>query len=307
MHKTQFELGASMYVPTTQDPAALIAIGNGEKYPFLRSLIYCTEDAVRADQLNAALHNLRHTLPHLNDNERPLRFIRVRSPYVLGKCLATKGIQKIDGFVLPKLTASNLPNYLEHLTNKHPFLLMPTLETEETWDFREMNKLRRLLQRDPRVKGRIACLRIGGNDLLRTLRVRRDPNRTIYDTPVGDLISRLAGEFIPHGFGLTAPVFESMAHPDVLAEEVKLDLLHGLFGKTAIHPDQIATIEEGFKVSPYDLEEARKILDPAAPAVFRSRGRMCEPTTHTPWAQDQITRAEIYGVTAEVPGAKQVA
>ncbi len=307
MHKTHFELGASMYVPTTQDPSALIAIGNGEKYPQLRSLIYCTEDAVRADQLNAALHNVRHTLPHLNDKERPLRFIRVRSPYVLGKCLAMKGIHKIDGFVLPKLTATNLPNYLAHLGNKHPFLLMPTLETEETWDFRQMNKLRRMLQKDPRVRDRILCLRIGGNDLNRTLRVRRDPTRTIYDTPVGNLISRLAGEFIPHGFGLTAPVFESMAHPDVLAEDVKLDLLHGLFGKTAIHPDQIAVIEEGFKVHPGDLEEATKILDCNAPAVFRSRGRMCEPTTHAPWAQDQITRSGIYGVNAWAPGERETA
>ncbi len=143
---------------------------------------------------------------------------------------------------------------------------------------------------------RILCLRIGGNDLLNCLRIRRDPGRTIYETPIGDLISRLAGQFIPYGFGLTAPVFESMEHPEVLLQEVEIDINHGLFGKTAIHPDQIELIEACFRVKQSDLDEARKILEPNAPAVFRMGGRMCEPTTHSNWAKDIIHRAEVYGV-----------
>ena len=213
MKKTQFDLGASLYVPATYEPPTLVAIGNGEKYPLLRSLIYCTEDSVRADELSAALNNLRKALPDLNDMQRPMRFIRVRSPHVLGRCLATRGIEKIDGFVLPKLTADNLLQYVNQLGDGSPFSLMPTLETKEVFDYREMNKLRRMLQKNSRLRERILCLRIGGNDLLNCLGVRRDPRRTIYQTPVGDVIARLAGEFIPHGFGLTAPVFESMVNP----------------------------------------------------------------------------------------------
>ena len=300
MHSKQFTLGASMYVPATLDFNDLVAIGNGVKYPFLRSMIYCTEDAVLPNELRFAIKNLGQTLPQLNKSERPLRFIRVRSPHVLGQCLNLRGIENIDGFVFPKVTASNLTNYLDHLGSKSPFMLMPTLETEETYDFREMNRLRRLMQKDPRCRDRILCLRVGGNDLLRALRVRRDPKRTIYDTPVGDLISRLAGEFITNGFGLTAPVFESIENPDVLAKEVELDLLHGLFGKTAIHPTQVALIEEGFAVARHDLDEAQRILATDAPAVFRMGGRMCEPTTHTPWAQDIMSRFNIYGVKDEV-------
>ncbi len=303
MRKLQSDLGASMYVPTTHKPDTLVAIGNGEKYPFLRSVIFCTEDAVREDQVNDALRNLSSALRCLNDNERPLRFIRVRNPHVMGECLAMDGIEKIDGFVLPKLTASNLGNYLSFINAKSRFVLMPTLETPEVFDFTEMNKLRRMLQEDPRARGRILCLRIGGNDLLNCLRIRRDPKRTIYDTPVGDLISRLAGEFIPHGFGLTAPVFESMENPAVLAEEVAIDINRGLFGKTAIHPDQIKLIEAEFAVSQGDLDEAHKILEPNAPAVFRMGGRMCEPTTHSNWAKDIIHRAKIYGVKAPAESA----
>ncbi len=294
MLKTQFHLGASLYVPTTFCPDKLVEIGNGERIPEARSIIFCTEDAVREDQLHDALHNLRKALPRLNDAERPMRFIRVRNPHVLGTCLAMSGIANIDGFVLPKLTPGNLNEYITYIRDRDSFSLMPTLETREAFDGHEVRKLRKMM-RDSRIHRRILCLRIGGNDLLNCLRVRRDPRRTIYATPVGDLISRLAGEFIPYGFALTAPVFESMAHPDVLREEVELDLLHGLFGKTAIHPDQIPHIEEVYKVSRQDLEEAQKILDPAAAAVFRMGNRMCEPTTHSRWARDMITRAEIYG------------
>jgi citrate lyase beta subunit len=296
MRKTQTDLGASMYVPATHKPDTLVAIGNGEKYPFLRSVIFCTEDAVREDQVNEALRNISAALKCLNDNQRPLRFIRVRNPHVLGLCLSMSGIEKIDGFVLPKLTAANLGNYLVELGTKSPFMLMPTLETTEVFDHDEMKKLRQMLQDDPRARGRILCLRIGGNDLLNCLRIRRDPKRTIYDTPVGDLISRLAGEFIPHGFGLSAPVFESMENSDVLAEEVAIDINRGLFGKTAIHPEQIGLIEKNFAVSQGDLDEAHKILEPDAPAVFRMGGRMCEPTTHSNWARDIIHRATVYGV-----------
>jgi citrate lyase beta subunit len=295
MQKTQANLGASLYVPTTQSPDRLVAIGNGEKYPALRSVIFCTEDAVREDELHDALDNLSTALRCLNDSERPLRFIRVRNPHVMGQCLSMTGIEKIDGFVLPKLTAANLGYYLVLIDSRCTFSLMPTLETADVFDFTAMQNLRRMLQEDPRAQGRILCLRIGGNDLLNCLRIRRDPRRTIYETPIGDLISRLVGEFVPHGFGLTAPVFESMVELEVLAREVSTDINRGLFGKTAIHPDQIQHIEDAYKVLESDLVEARHILAADAPAVFRLGGRMCEPTTHSRWAEDLLQRAQIYG------------
>jgi citrate lyase beta subunit len=296
MSRKQFDLGASMYVPTTRAPSNLVAIGNGDKYPELRSVIFCTEDAVRSDELPGALVNLSRALPKLNDSEHPMRFIRVRSPSVLGHCLQMPGIENVDGFVLPKLTSSNLKPYLNELNSADRFWLMPTLETLEVFDYRKMNYLRRLLQRESRAQDRILCLRIGGNDLLNCLRVRRDPCRTIYETPVGDLISRLVGEFVPHGFGLSAPVFESIEHLDVLAEEVELDLNRGLFGKTVIHPSQIPTVERAYAVSQQDYLEAQEILRPDAPAVFARGGRMCEPTTHSRWAQDIVARQGIYGL-----------
>lgn len=300
MRDTQIKLGASMYVPTTQSVENLVAVGNGEKYPNLRSMIFCTEDAVRADQLEGAIMNMREALKRMRRGtpgvDRPLRFIRVRNPEVLSRFIRTRGIDNVDGFVLPKITNKNIMYYLAHLSDGDNFAIMPTLETREVFDAKEMATLRRTITEDERVARRILCLRIGGNDLLNCLTVRRNPRRTIYDTPVGEVIKRLAGEFIPHGIGLTAPVCESLAFPEVLEEECELDLLQGLFGKTAIHPSQIDLIERTFGVEPMDLEEAHAIVKPDAPAVFKMNERMCEPTTHTGWAKGIILRHELYGV-----------
>lgn len=297
LRTSQLHLGASMYVPATMDIDTLVAVANGEKYPNLRSVIFCTEDAVRGEELHNALRNLKHALPRIRYGSGPAIFIRARNPDVMARCIRTPGIENVEGFVLPKITANNIGDYLTQLTDKDNFCLMPTLETREVFDATEMSRLRQLLMTDSRAKDRILCLRIGGNDLMNCLGIRRPFKYTIYDTAIGGLIARLAGEFIPYGFGLTSPVSEIVCPEfmDVFQRELELDLLHGLIGKTAIHPSQIDVIHSAYAVSREDYDEAIKIVDPAAPAVFKPGRRMCEPTTHRTWATNIITRANIYG------------
>jgi len=272
----------------------LAAHANGEKLPFLRSMIFCTEDAVRLDQLDEALQNLKDVLPLFRPTSA-LRFIRVRNPQVMGEVLRMPGIENVDGFVLPKATRKNIGRYLELLSRNDGFVLMPTLEDADVFIPSEMVKFRNLLLKQG-ARGRILSLRIGGSDLLHQLKVRRSPRRSVYDTALGGAIAMLAGIFIPHGFNLSAPVFEGLAFPKVLAEEVERDLLHGLFGKTAVHPDQIAQIERAYQVEPKDYEMASLMLEQAAPAVFRMHDTMCEAATHSHWAQAILDRARIYGI-----------
>lgn len=296
-----FRLGASMYCPATHKD--VLPIANGEKYPNLRSIIFCTEDAIRADEVEAALRNLKHTMSHFTPQENLMRFIRVRSPEVLGKLLRTRGISNIDGFVLPKITAQNLHLYTSQLTDRDPYLLMPTLETVEATSELLMRQLLDQMM-DDRIRRRILSLRIGGNDLLNVYRLRRQMNATIYGTPVGNhVIPMLVTVFKPHGFNLTAPVFEGIDFPELLQEELVIDQNHGLFGKTAIHPSQIQVIEASFRVPRQKLAEARAILEPNAPAVFKMNGAMCEPTTHMNWAEDILERAGIYGLVPDEDAA----
>jgi citrate lyase beta subunit len=285
-------LGASLYVPGNH--AALIAIANGQKYP-LRSVIFCTEDSVRSDEIPGVLRNIEKTLLEMSDETDILRFIRVRSPEVLSQCLQMNGIHKIDGFVLPKITRYNLDSYLNQLRREDYFEVMITLETAEAFDQAEMTALRAMLL-IPMHHKRILSIRIGGNDLLSHLGIRRSREHTIYDTPLSHTIAMLLSIFKPYGFNLTAPVCDYLNTPSVLRRECQLDLVHGLFGKTAIHPEQISIIEAQYRVSRQDIEMAEAILDPTRPAVFRMHDAMCEPATHTNWAEQMLARAQIYGV-----------
>jgi citrate lyase beta subunit len=288
----QLRLGASLYVPATRHDLPRIA--SGQRFPSLRSVIFCTEDAIRPEHVDHALAQLEECLPLLGPAPL-LRFVRVRNPQVMARVLAMRGVHNLDGFVLPKTTAHNVRDYLNLLAPHDDLLIMPTLETAEAFDQQEMRELRTILH-EPWVRRRVLALRIGANDLLNAIGVRRSPHATIYETAVGPTIAMLVGTFRAHGYHMTATVFEGLSQPDVLREEVRRDLAHGLFGKTAIHPQQIQIIENEYRPRHEELEAARAILHPDAPAVFRLHDAMCEPTTHSGWAEQILARAMVYGI-----------
>ncbi len=286
------QLGASLYVPATRIDLAEIA--GGHKFPQLRSVIFCTEDAVHERDLEVALSNLAMLLPQLKPGPL-LRFIRPRNPIILRRLLRMDGIEQIHGFALPKFGLHNLIEWLQACDNRYDHWLMPILETAEAFDRRKMELLRDRLE-DCDWRDRVLCLRIGGNDLLNLLGIRRGCNTTIYETPLRNVIADLACIFLPAGHHLSAPVFEYLDAPETLAREVELDLLHGLSGKTVIHPAQVAVIESSYQVCRSDYEMASAILASDAAAVFRIGQAFCEPTTHQRWAVRMLERAGVFGV-----------
>jgi citrate lyase beta subunit len=166
-------IGASLYVPATHQDLSDIA--DGRKLPELRSVIFCTEDAVAERDLGYALFNLSVTLANMAANVRLHRFVRVRSPEIMERVLAMTGAEKLTGFVLPKTTHHNFDRYYRQVKNTD-HLLMPTLETVEVFDDADMRLLRTTLCA-PGVVGRIHAVRIGGNDLLALLGIPRwDPS-----------------------------------------------------------------------------------------------------------------------------------
>ena len=280
-------LGASLYVPATH--AKLDRVLDG-RTSTARSLIACTEDAVAEDDVGAALAQLKRVLKTLPPRTSgPLRFVRVRNPEVLGRLLAMPGVERLHGVVIPKADRRSLPAYLRRLDG-HDLMMMPTLETAAVFEPREMLALRRLLS-NPAVRARCLALRIGGNDLLCLLGMRRPRNCTLYETPMGALIANLVLTFRPQGFALTAPVFEYLDEPGLLLDETRRDRAMGLVGKTAIHPDQVEIIESGFKLCERELAAARAVLGADAPAVFKFDGAMLEPAVHRQWAASVVSRA----------------
>lgn len=285
------ELGASLYVPATRPDLAAVAAGR--KYPALRSVIICTEDAVHPRDLPAALDNLAAALAGLVVSPRV--FVRPRDPAVLRRVLAMGGADQLTGFVLPKATRRNLPEYFAAFRPDDPFQVMPTLETAEAFDPAEVRCLRDLLLTDP-YRRRLLSLRVGGNDLLQLLGLRRPRRGSVYATPLGPVIAQLVAAFRPHGVNLTGPVYEYLDDLRGLARETRRDLACGLFGKSAVHPAQVPVIEAAYRVSMREVREAGRVLDPAAPAVFRLGDAMCEPATHRRWAESILARARVYGV-----------
>jgi citrate lyase beta subunit len=284
-------MGASLYVPANHK--YLMAVADGERIAHARSLIFCTEDAVADRDLSWALFNLSMVLTNMQADSRAQRFVRVRNPEVMARVLAMPGVEKLTGFVIPKATATNFHLYFRQVRDTD-HLLMPTLETAEVFNDGEMRQLREVLDA-PGVRGRILALRIGGNDLLALLGLRRPRTMTIYRTPLGPVIARLVTTFRPYGFVLTAPVFEHLDLPELLDQEVTEDIAYGMVGKTAIHPTQIAPIEQHYRVKPTDLEAARAILDVDSPAVFKMHNSMCEVATHRAWAQRVVDQSDLFG------------
>ena len=136
------ELGATLYIPAVRSDLLEIAIG--QRHPQLRSAVICLEDSIRPADVPAALTNLAALLRRLDEcaaSARPALFVRPRDEHMLAHILTFDGIGAIQGFVIPKATADNLPAYLRCLASD-AHLLMPTLETREVFDPVELRRLR---------------------------------------------------------------------------------------------------------------------------------------------------------------------
>ena len=288
------ELGASLYVPALNANAERLAYGEMQG---LRSIVICLEDSIREDQVGRALAELRRILRQFAVKPPVIRvYVRPRDIGMLSGICSLPGIDRIDGFVLPKVTTSSLPRWLSAVMHDD-HAIMPTIEGDEAFD---RNALARLCDQLRPYVHRVSAVRIGGNDILGLLGIRRSRVRSAYEGPLGNVIRDIAGAFIPNGFSVAAPVFEHYAALDVLRAEVEQDIEHGLLTKSAIHPSQIAVIQDAYRPSAIEMAEARTILDSSTPAVFGSNGSMCEPATHSRWAQSIVSRASTHGVRDQV-------
>lgn len=290
-----FQLGASLYVPALHH--SLEDVLDQRLYPHLKSVIICTEDSIAERDLDEAMRRLRSALKNLAPRPCFLRFVRVRNPEVMAEVLTMSGVEKLDGFVLPKITADNLSQYQKLPMSKQ--YLMPTLETAEVFELDAMRDLRRLML-EPAWLERILALRVGGNDLLRVIGMRRPRGLTLYETPLGFLLGQLVLIFRPYGFSMTAPVFDILDDEVMLREEARKDVAFGFCGKTAVHPDQIKVIEEVFRVNEVELEAAKRLIQPDCPAIFKHGGTMYEAAVHGPWAQRVFSRAQHFGIEPQV-------
>ncbi len=309
-----YQLGASLYMPATRQDIWQVIMR--EKLPTINSIIICLEDAVSHSDVELALTRFQtlldtwaadadsiHAPSKPADTQlespsqqptRPLVFVRPRHPAMLQQLADFTHIELIDGFVLPKVDMYSLSHWrlaCQNLSTEQ--LLMPTLETAALFSPHHNQEL--AIGFKEAFNQPIFALRIGGNDLFAALRLRRPKNSIVYDTPIGTLAYQLLGCFVPHGFYLSAPVFEYLDEPMLFMQELDRDVSLGLVGKTVIHPSQIALVQQAYCVPLSMLEEAQAILHSEAKAVFKFNNTMLEPATHRAWAHEVVNRAQVFG------------
>jgi len=270
-------LGATIYWPANNDLHALL---NRKKLPELRSIVLCTEDAVLEQQVPMCIDNLRTVLKTWQPNDLMV-FLRPRNAAVLEQFLELEGIEKIQGFVIPKADMKSFECFMNSGIRDTGHVVMPTIETAMAFCRSALSDFAQMLDD---YKERILCIRVGGNDLMGLLGLRHPRNLTIYDTPIGRVIDDMVITFRPKGYEISAPVFDYIDKPSLLKKELELDKARGLMTKTAIHPAQIGVIQNALKIAFEDQRDATSVLNHNSRAVFLMNGGMCETATHRSWA-----------------------
>lgn len=289
-------LGATLYMPAI-NPHARRVFGGEDLYG-AGSVVICLEDALHENDVERGLAGLRTMLIErkaagTHAAQRTMVFIRPRNLAMAHVIAEMDGIETISGMIVPKMSVINGPGWFE-LAFDHRLTLMPTFETAEYFDPGYVAEAVRMLDAQPR--GMALAIRLGGNDLLNVMSLRRAPGIISHEGPLGFVLGMMSSQLMAAGYAVAAPVFDIIHDTGTLAREVGMDILRGFVGKTAIHPCQIGIIHDALRVSVHDLEMADAILDSRAEAVFQIRGVMCEPATHRGWARRIQARAFRWGV-----------
>jgi len=280
-------LAPMLYVPA--DRTDLSEVLSGMRDYGICSITVCLEDAVRPDNRKMAAIALQRTLDELSYIARPT-YIRPADAKAMQWLLEFLPIDKIAGFILPKASVESIHLWVEMSLGLHT--IIPIMETRDALD--SVGR-RELAQACVAHSSQIPGARIGANDIFSLLGgLRRPSGRTVYETPVGRVIDGLLEAFYSQGVKLCAPVCDRISEFATLERELKEDINRGLFAKTAIHPNQVKAIWKSYEPYPDEIEDARRILEPNAPAVFSSNGDMLEPSCHAEWAQRLIVRDALY-------------
>ncbi len=106
------------------------------------------------------------------------------------------------------------------------------------------------------VGGRLACLVMGTNDLIKEMRGTHSGDRLNLAAALG--LSVLAAR--AHGLAVIDGVYNDIEDRDGFAAACALARSFGFDGKTLIHPSQIEPCNRAFAPSPEEVEAARKIV-----------------------------------------------
>ena len=148
--------------------------------------------------------------------------------------------------------------------------------------------------------GRIECVVMGTNDLVKDMGARHTPMRLPMITALG--VCMLAAR--AYGIAILDGVYNEFRDAEGFRDACVQALEFGFDGKTLIHPSQIEPCNDVFSPSAAEVEDARKIVAAFALAEAEGKGvvvvdgRMVE-NLHVEQAKRMLTMAEAIDQMAE--------
>lgn len=311
-----YSVGALLYCPANNESIAHSLIH--EKFGNKFSLALCLEDTIRDDGVADAESKLVRSLTDVykerqnHDFFLPKIFIRVRASEQIARLQDSLGdvFELVTGFIVPKFSLDNADEYIDAIVkaNEHvnrPVYMMPVYESASMIDLRNRyHILYSLKEKLDAIEELVLNIRVGGNDLCHMFGYRRHVTETIHQiTPIANIFSDIITVY-GMDYICSGPVWEyynGAQWKNGLIHELTLDKLAGFTGKTVIHPNQIEIVNEAYKVSRYDYEDAKLILNwtednNSMVCGSSSKERMNEYKTHWRWAMQIMHLAEHYGI-----------
>lgn len=243
--------------------------------------------------------------------------MRVRNARQIGRLYKAFGesIRLVTGFILPKFSLENADTYIQEILRANelasqPLYTMPIFESPSIIDLRYRTEiLYTLKEKLDQIEDKVLNIRVGGNDLCHAFGYRRHDDESIHQIrPIADIFSDIITVY-GRDYVVSGPVWEyyhSSNWERGLYHEIADDKLCGFIGKTVIYPTQISIVNEAYKVSEHDYQDAAAILnwDKSSHSLVAgsvSKERMNEYKTHSNWALRTLLTAKYFGVKKAQP------
>ncbi len=311
-----YSVGPLLYCPADRD--AIVQYIIEQKFGGKFSLALCLEDTINDNLVAQAEQKVAASLIQLNAARSqkffylPKIFIRVRNPEQILRLvqLIGAGMAVVHGFIIPKFSTGNADAYVQNVIKANEITgktlyLMPIYESMDLINLRtRYDMLYTLKDKLAPVEQLVLNIRVGGNDLCRIFGIRRHADESIHRMlPVAQFLSDVVTVY-GMDYVVSGPVFEYFdgnGWEEGLLREITDDKLCGFVGKTVIHPNQINVVNNAYRVSQKDYQDALSILNwkPADTDVSADldHERMDEKKTHRSWAEQVLLIADAYGLS----------
>jgi len=309
-----YSLGALLY--TAADNTNIVDDIIFEKFNIPFSLAFSFDTTSNDAEADKAENVLIKTLDKLfvAKKERnfyiPKLFIRVLSTAHIAHLYKKFGslLDLITGFILPDFSVSNADVYIYEMQRINsvlstPVYILPELDGMALLDLkRRYIDLYSIKEKLATYEDYILNILIATGSVLNSFCVRRRVDENIYQSsPVASLLADIVTVFATD-YILCAPAFEYYAGigwEEGLLKEIEFDKMNGFVGKTVVHPKQISIVNDAYKVSSIDYDDAQSVLDDKK--IYQvcanvNDTRMNEPKIHYSWAMQVIFLAKYFGV-----------